>query len=308
MDLRHLRYFIIVAEELNFTRAAERLHTAQPSLSAQIRRLEEIVGAPLFFRTKHSVELTPAGRSFLEDARRIVADVDRAIDRAIRTSRSEAGELVIGYVSGLEDVILPRIMARMQRSYPEIQLRLVSSNDTELTAALRRHMVDVIFCAPIEDPEIAMDVASEIVIHREMVVVYPAAFNLPDLERIPVALLADKPFIQPLPAKYSFADKSVNEVAASAGVRFKTCGYADGAIAALNSVICGMGFGLVPDFMTRNLPPTVVARPLDLPTPPESPVAVAHRRNDDSPALKHFLAMLHDLLREEAGEISTVRS
>jgi LysR family transcriptional regulator, hca operon transcriptional activator len=307
MDLRHLRYFIVVAEELNFTRAAERLHTVQPSLSSQIRRLEEIVGTPLLYRTKHYVELTPAGRSFLEDARKIVVEVDRSIERAIRCSHSDVGELCIGFVAGMEDVIIPRIMTQMQRKFPDIRFRLVSSNDAELIAALRRHVIDVIFCAPIEDPEIILDVVSEIVFRMEMVAIFPAEYDLAGLKRIPVQMLAEKPFIQPMPGKYSHADKSITEITVQSGIRFRTCGYADGALTAVNAVSSGLGFGLVPDFMTRKLPSSVIARPLDLPDPPQSPIAVAYRREDDLPALKHFLTILHDYVQEHELEISTFK-
>jgi len=306
MNLRHLRYFIAVAEELNFTRAAERLHTVQPSLSAQIRRLEEIVGTPLFFRTKHNVELTAAGKSFLEDARKIEIDIDSAIERAVRKSRSEISELCIGYVSGLEDVIIPCIMTEMRHAFSDLEFRMTSSNDVELVAALRRQVVDVIFCAPI-DPETLGDIASEVVFRMEMVAIYPAEFHLPDLPRIPVSMLVDKPFVQPLPAKYPHANRAVNEIAASEGVRFRTAGYADGALAAVNAVSCGLGFGLVPDFMTRNLPPSVIAKPLDLPNPPESPISLAYRRNDVRPAVKHFLTALHRYAREHGSEISTYK-
>jgi len=307
MDLRHLRYFIVVAEELNFTRAAERLHTAQPSLSAQIRRLEEIVGTRLLYRTSHCVELTPAGRTFLEEARKIVADIERAIERTIRASQTNVGELSIGFVSGLEGVIVTRIMSQMQRQYPEIQFHLISSTDAELIAALRRQMIDVVFCAPIEDPEIAMDVASEIVFRMELVAVFPVDYGLGDFERVPVSKLADKPYIPPLPGKYLHAEKSIRDIEAQAGIRFRNTGYADGALATVNAVSSGMGFGLVPDFMTRTLPPSLIARPLDLPDPPQSPIVVAYRRNNELSSLKLFLTFLRDYVKEYGLEMSSIK-
>jgi LysR family hca operon transcriptional activator len=307
MDLRHLRYFIVVAEELNFTRAAERLHTVQPSLSAQIRRLEEIVGTRLLHRTSHFVELTPAGRTFLEEARKIVDSIDRAIERTIRSAQSGGGELAIGFVSGLEGVIVPRIMSQMQRRYPEIQLHLISSTDAELIAALRRHMIDVVFSAPVEDPEVAPHIASEVVFRMELVAIYPTAYGLPSMERIPVTMLADKPFIQPMPKKYPYADKSIREIEMQTGVRFHIGNYADGALATVNAVGSGLGFGFVPDFMTRNLPPSVTATPLDLPDLPQSPIVVTYRPNDKLPSLKLFLSFLRDYVKEHELEISSIK-
>src|ERR1017187_596346 len=108
MDLRYLRYCIAVAEECSFTRAAERLNTVQPSLSQQIKKLEdEIVGTPLLLRDKHHVELTAAGRVFLVEARAILAATERAIGLARCTARAEAGHLAIGFVAGAEGKVFP---------------------------------------------------------------------------------------------------------------------------------------------------------------------------------------------------------
>jgi LysR family transcriptional regulator, hca operon transcriptional activator len=99
-DLRYLRYFIAVAEELNFTRAAERLHTVQPSLSQQIKRLEEIVGTPLFWRNKHHLQLSSAGRVFLEHAKTILAAADQAVEEARRAGRAQSGRLSVSFPPG----------------------------------------------------------------------------------------------------------------------------------------------------------------------------------------------------------------
>ena len=307
MDLRHLRYFITVAEELSFTRAAEKLNTVQPSLSAQIRRLEEMIGARLFYRSSHHVALTPAGATFLEEARRIVVDVDRAIERTLKSSRSNALDLSVGFVSGLEGVILPDLFSKMQVQNPEIRVSILSSTDSELLTTLRRHMIDVLFGAPIEDPEVAVEIASEVVFRMELVAIFPVGYGLEQFKRVPVSMLADKPMIWPMAGKYPFAERSYRETEAQAGVRFRVCGYADGALATVNAVISGAGFGLVPDFMTSKIPPSVLARPLDLPDPPQSPILVSYRRNDESPALKLFLAFLRDYVREHGSEVSSFK-
>jgi LysR family transcriptional regulator, hca operon transcriptional activator len=307
MDLRYLRYFIVVAEELNFTRAAERLHTVQPSLSSQIRRLEEIVGTRLLNRTRHSVELTPAGKTFLDEARKIVADIERAIERTIRSSQATVGELSIGFVSGLEGVVVPHIMLQMQRMYPDIQFHLISSTDTELIAALQRQVIDLVFCAPIDDSKLLQEIANELVFQMELVAIYPAEYGFPNLKRIPVSLLADKPFIQPMMGKYIHADKSIKEITSQSGVIFRTGSYADGALASVNAVSSGLGFSFVPDFMTRNLPPSVIARPLDILHPPQSPIVAAYRKDNTLPALKLFLGFLRNYIKEHGLEISSFK-
>ena len=110
VELRHLRSFLAVAEELHFGRAAVRLHISQPPLSQQIRRLEDEVGARLFRRTNRRVQLTPAGQAFLDEARRAIASVERAVGAAQRAERGEIGELVIGYVTSATYGPLPDVI------------------------------------------------------------------------------------------------------------------------------------------------------------------------------------------------------
>ena len=122
MELRYLRYFIAVAEERSFTRAAKRLHTVQPSLSQQIRKFEdEIVEAPLFRRDKHHVELTEAGRALLVEAKSAVDAVERAVRIARQASRAEAGHLVIGFIPGAEGDILPQVLPALRAEHPGVE-------------------------------------------------------------------------------------------------------------------------------------------------------------------------------------------
>ena len=307
MDLRLLRYFIAVAEELNFTRAAERLHTAQPSLSAQIRRLEEMVGIRLLDRSSHHVELTLAGRTFLEEARKTLEGMDRAIERTLRSASSGGEGISIGFVSGLEEMIVPNIMAPVERQYPEIEFRLVSSTDAELLNSLRKKMLDVVFCAPVENMETEADLASEVVFRMELVAIYPSFYEFPPMERIPVSLLAGKPFIQPMPKRYPYHEKTIRRIEAQSGVRFQVGNYADGALATVNAVDSGLGFGFVPDFMTRKLPPSITVRPLELPDLPQSPIVAVYRRGDENPAVRLFLAFLRQYVKEHEREVSTLK-
>jgi DNA-binding transcriptional LysR family regulator len=118
MELRHLRYFVAVAEELHFGRAAARLHMAQPPLSQQIQSLEEELGVQLFQRTKRSVQLTDSGIVFLEEARLTLAQAERAMVAAQRASRGEIGRLVIGFVGSASYSILPAILRAFRESFP----------------------------------------------------------------------------------------------------------------------------------------------------------------------------------------------
>ena len=126
MELRHLRYFVAVAEELSFTRAAERLHTAQPSLSQQIRQLEAEVGVRLLERTKRRVQLTGAGRVMLREARDILNRVEHAARLACKAASGQAGEISIGTFPGADVKILPRLRPLLAKRLPDVRLVLHS--------------------------------------------------------------------------------------------------------------------------------------------------------------------------------------
>ena len=146
MELRHLRYFIAVAEELNFTRAAARLHIGQPPLSQQILALEEELGVRLFDRTKRRVSLTDAGARFLTGAYRILDGADQAIDQARRTARGELGELRIGFTSSLPfTALLPNLVQRYRQQYPAVTLTLREMFTGEQYQALENDQLDLGF-------------------------------------------------------------------------------------------------------------------------------------------------------------------
>src|SRR5258708_4441729 len=124
MEIRHLKYFIAVAEELHFARAAGRLHLAQPSLSKQIQLLEQELGFPLFYRTKQRVELLDAGHVLLDEARRILRQVENAVESARRTHTGQSGRLVIGFSASATLEVLPKILRKYRRLYPNVMVAL----------------------------------------------------------------------------------------------------------------------------------------------------------------------------------------
>lgn len=146
MELRHLRYFVAVAEELNFTRAAARLHIGQPPLSMQIRDLEGEIGVRLFERTQRRVALTPAGQNFLEHAYRILANVGEAVADAQRAARGELGELRVGFTSSLPFTdLLPDALHAYRARYPAVRLHLREMFTPEQFSAIARGELDVGF-------------------------------------------------------------------------------------------------------------------------------------------------------------------
>jgi DNA-binding transcriptional LysR family regulator len=145
MELRHLRYFVAVAEELNFSRAAERLHIAQPPLSKQIRDLETELGVRLFNRNNVRVALTDAGRVFLEDALEILDRVDRAVTRTREASRGILGQLRVGTIGKMTMPVLPKMLAKFREGHPEVEVSTAEMNGDEQVRALRHSEIDVGF-------------------------------------------------------------------------------------------------------------------------------------------------------------------
>ena len=145
IEIRHLRYFVAVAEELHFGRAALRLHIAQPPLSQQIRRLEEMLGHALFLRTSRDVRLTAAGEELLERARHSLAKIEADLAAAQRIGRGEAGSLTVGFVGSGMLTALPRMLGRYRKLYPEVDLQLREFHTASLVNALLNGTVDVGF-------------------------------------------------------------------------------------------------------------------------------------------------------------------
>src|SRR5436853_4110724 len=145
MELRHLRYFVAVAEDLNFTKAAGKLHLAQPSLTRQIRNLEEEIGVRLLNRARSQVTLTEEGRSFLADARRILALATESILAVQRLSRGETGQLNIAYLSNSDFELLPKTLAAFRLTFPHVALNLFDMAPAEQFRALEARKIDLGF-------------------------------------------------------------------------------------------------------------------------------------------------------------------
>jgi DNA-binding transcriptional LysR family regulator len=195
MELRHLRYFVAVAEELHFTRAAQRLHLGQPPLSAQIQALEREVGAQLLERTKRSVRLTDAGKLFLDDARRILALSEQAGENARRASRGEIGELRVGFTSSMPfSEILPRVVNLYRQRYPQVKLSLQEMPTMRQIEAIASHVLDVGF---IRTPDLEVDTSVDLTTlrHDPLVIVLPTSHRLAQRKTVRIEDLRDEPFV-----------------------------------------------------------------------------------------------------------------
>jgi LysR family transcriptional regulator, hca operon transcriptional activator len=293
MELRHLRYFIAVADELSFTRAALRLHTAQPSLSQQIRNLEDEVGTPLLERTRRKVELTEAGKVFLAEARLVVAQADRAVARARQAAQQGLATVTLGFVPAAEIRIFPTILPRLRLRFPDVNIELRSLPTADQEQALLRGDIDVAFMRrPVHSPLLT----SEIVLTEPLVVVLPSAHPLAKLKRIPPAKLDGEPFIS-THASFSGELHSVVENWFEAhALHRKVAQVATNILLNLNLVGMGLGYALLPAYVASLASGAICTRELEG-DPPTIDLLMVSRDEHHAGELQGML----DIVRENAA-------
>jgi len=282
---------------LSFTHAAKRLHTVQPSLSRQIRQLEQIVGTPLLQRDKRDVKLTEAGRVFLEKARAMLRDLDDAIALARRAARDEAGQITIGFAPGTEARLFIVLLPALRQKFPEMRPTFRALSDPDMIAGLKNHSLNVAFLAA-DDIDEHPEIVSEIVFRQPLVAVLPARHPLARLRRIPVAKLAAVPLVSPAASSAPTLRKVIQQVAVRHGVAFVSAIDMDNILATLNAIGSGMGFTLLPQYQRHILPDNVVMRPLADDPPPFLDLRMAYRKDDRLPALAFFLGLVRECLQE----------
>lgn len=289
MELRHLRYFVAVAEELHFGRAAERLGIAQPPLSQQIKALEQEIGVPLFSRTKRHVELTAAGSVFLNESRKILALSEQAARAAQRAARGEIGQLEVGFVGSAVYGDVSSVFRHMRERYPEISLNLQDLTSEEQVEAMKTYRLDVGLVRP---PVVGAESLVMQVISREpIVVVLPRTHSLAGRKKIAIEELAKEPFVQiPRHVGPGFYDQFIR-VCAQAGFSPNVVQEARTTLTIVSLVAGGMGVSLVPASLQNLQRSGVVYRPIKPPAP-TTDLAVMWRPEDESPALQSFLKMV----------------
>ena len=287
MELRHLRYFIAVAETGSLTEAAERrLHTSQPSLSRQIRDLEHQVGAELLSRSVRGVELTDAGRVFLDHARAVLVQVDAGVQAARNAAHPVRRVFTMGFLTGLEMTWLPQAMQALQDQLPDIQVAVSSDYSPRLADALARGQMDVAFMRP--EPDYPL---KYIVVEREpLIVLMPRDHRLTACEAIDPRELAGETFIGGA-NKAGVLRTVTEEYLRSCGVDATLDHGVDNIAMAMSLVASTRGLALMPAYALNLLPPAVVSRPLEGQAPTIDVAAGYHRANP-SPVLKLFLSRL----------------
>src|SRR4051794_14617758 len=293
MELRHLRYFIAVAEEGHVTRAAQRLGMQQPPLSQQIRALERELGVQLFRRKPRGVELTDAGKTFLERAREILDDVDRAFATTRRTARGEQGRVVVGFTSSAPfHPFVPRVIRAFREMSPLVSLILEESGSSELVQGLHNESIDAAF---IRSPE--ADLGGLVVrplLEEDMVVALPAGHRLARDEHValPLDALASETFVlYKRPGGPGLYD-TIIAACRNAGFSPRVGQEAPRILSTLNLVAAGIGVSIVPASLRRLQMDGVMYRKLSGSAQLKAPLILACRPGENSAAVQRFIDLV----------------
>ncbi|TWT11543.1 LysR substrate-binding domain-containing protein [Reyranella sp. CPCC 100927] len=290
MELRHLRYFVAVAEELSFTRAAERLHIAQPPLSQQIRQLEEELGVTLLQRGARPIGLTDAGQVLLARSRTILADLAAAVDETRRTGRGLTGKLSIGFAGSAMYVFLPDVINAYREACPNVELALHEMLASEIAEALQDRRIDVGFARPQLPPHAR--VAQKLLLEEPYLAALPQRHGLARRRRVALADLADEPFVlYPSNPGPSVTERIVAACQAS-GFTPRIVQEVMHLQTAVSLVAARVGISLVPQAAARgHARRGVTFIPLSPPAP-TAPLTVVWREDDVSPPLRRFLDVI----------------
>jgi DNA-binding transcriptional LysR family regulator len=295
MELRHLRYFIAVAEEKHVTRAAERLGMQQPPLSQQIRTLERELDVQLFHRKPRGVELTDAGAALLVDARAILSHIDHAFAATRRTARGEQGRISVGFTSSAPfHPFVPRIVRAYREAFPLVSLTLEESGTAELINDLRDERIDAAFVRTAISKQEGIVVAP--LLHEAMVLALPQAHGLARRtkggEAVPMKALVDETFIlyrrRSGPGLYD----AILSACATAGFSPRIGQETPRIVSTLSLVAAGLGISLVPESLQCMRMDGVAFRRLAGAVQPKAPLYLAARRGERSVAVRKFLELI----------------
>jgi DNA-binding transcriptional LysR family regulator len=289
MELRHLRYFVAVADERNFTRAAWRLGIAQPSLSSQIRQLETEVGAPLLRRETRGIELTDAGKLMYEEARVILREVERTKTSVARRARGQTGKINIGSAGATYfHPLIPGIIGEFRRQYPDVILTPEESNTAMLLARLRAGAIDLAFVRPPFSDADGLKV--EPLVKERILVALPAAHQLAQAKTAPLSALAqDRIILFPRTINPAVYD-AILAGFARAGYTPNLTQEAPQVASAIPMVAAGLGVSLVPESMSLLRPDGVAFVPVKDPML-SAEICLAYRRTQASSAVRNFVTV-----------------
>jgi LysR family hca operon transcriptional activator len=292
MELRHLRYFVAVAEAGSLTVAAERnLHTSQPSLSRQIRDLEDEVGAQLLTRRARGIELTPAGRAFLDHARSVLAQVEAATEAARRVAHPAKPCFSMGFLTGHELTWMPEALQILRDELPNIDVMISSQYSPLLAEGLSKGKTDAAF---LRREQGAPDLAFRLLVKEPLVVVLPGNHRLAARKAVSPQDLVGETFVtvsDTAPVLRGVIDNYLQR----SGIKIRPAHEADHLAMGMSLIASTRGVGLLPAYALNFLPRSVTSRPLkgDAPT---VDLVLGYKKSNKSPILKLLLSRLDELV------------
>lgn len=299
MELRHLRYFIAVAEAGSLTVAAEQtLHTSQLSLSRQIRDLEDQVGVALFTRSASGVALTTAGQAFIDHARLALNQVDAAIQAARRAAEPEKQRLALGFLTGQEMIWLPEAMHILRNELPTVDVTVSSDYSPDLAAAVARGKLDLAFVRA----ESQFDLTYIVVAKEPLVVLMPSDHPLTAFDAISPRQLIGEPFIA-MAGRAMVLRGVIDAYLDRSGVQITPAQNVDNPAMVMSLVASTRGVALISAYVENLMPWSFVSRPL-AGEAPTIDLVVGYSRSNTSPVLKLFLSRLDELVARVSAKPS----
>jgi len=292
MELRHLRYFVAVAEAGSLTVAAEqRLHTSQPSLSRQIRDLESELGVQLLTRRARGIELTPAGRAFLDHARLVLSQVDAASEAARRVAHPSKPCFTMGFLTGHELKWMPEALRILRHELPNIDVMVSSQYSPLLADGLSKGRIDAAF---LRRERGVPELAYRVLVKEQLMVVLPSDHRLAALKAISPRDLVGETFVtvsDTAPVLRAVIDNYLKR----SGINITPAHEADHLAMGMSLIASTGGVGLLPAYAQNFLPSSVTSRPLKGDTPTVD-LVLGYKKSNKSPVLKFLLSRLDELI------------
>ncbi|RTL48196.1 MAG: LysR family transcriptional regulator [Rhodocyclaceae bacterium] len=295
MDIKRLKYFVAVAEELNILKAATRMNISQPPLTRHIKLLEEELKTQLFVRTTRGVELTEAGSTLLEEAKNLIALAELAAERTYQAGQGLLGRIDVGLFGSAVFGVIPKILLAFRKAYPAVTMVLHNQNKAEQIDALRQRRLTVGFNRFIEPMP---DIRAEKITTEDLFVAVNRSDPLSKKKQIPWSELAHHPLVLfPSGARPNFIDY-VLDLCRQDGFLPKVVQEVGDAVNGVALVASGFGLCIVPDSATNMHIPGVAYRPLVRNPPPQVDLSCIYRTNDESPILREFLTIARSFPKE----------
>ncbi len=292
MELRHLRYFVAVAETESLTVAAKKkLHTSQPSLSRQIRDLEEEIGAELLTRGARGIELTPAGRVFLDHARSVLSQVEAAAEAARRIAHPAKPCFVMGFLTGHELTWMPEALRILRDELPNVDVMISSQYSPQLAVGLSNGKIDAAFLRREQGvPELTF----HLLVREPLVVVLPSDHRLAARKAISPGDIVGETFVS-VSATAPALRMVIDDYLKRSGVNIRPSHEVDHLAMAMSLIASTRGVALLPAYAQNFLPSSVTSRPLKGDTPAID-LVLGHKKSNKSPVLKFLLSRLDELI------------